>query len=366
MLAARSVSKAFGGAPILDDVSLRIAPGQRVGVVGPNGIGKSTLLRILAGIEPPDSGLVERSPLTATVGFLPQELDAREGETLRAYLARRTGVTDAERALADSSDALSRDSSAADAYSEALDRFLAVGGGDFEARIGQVGADVGLEPERLDLPMVSLSGGEFARAALAAILLSRFDVLLLDEPTNNLDFAGLAQLERFVAGTPGACVIVSHDRAFLDATVERILEIEEHTHRAVEFAGSVDGVRRGPGSGSSPRVRTSRRVRGPARGSDHQGSDAARLVRGGQAEGRTEFRARQVDPELQVATQRATGCEGPDDRSGNRTARGRRETVGGMGTPHGTDADQSQRVGRGEARGRSGPARELHARADRP
>jgi ATPase subunit of ABC transporter with duplicated ATPase domains len=195
-------------------------------------------LRVLAGLEPPDAGRVERSPAATTVGFLPQELDAPPGETLRDYLARRTGVQAADRALDQWTTELARDPDVADRYTDALEHFLAVGGDDFEARTGQVCAEVGLPGARVGLPMSALSGGEFARAALAAILLSRFDVLLLDEPTNNLDFAGLARLERFVTGAPGAFVIVSHDRAFLDATVDRILEIDEHTHRGVEYTGS--------------------------------------------------------------------------------------------------------------------------------
>ena len=127
--------------------------------------------------------------------------------------------------------------SVAEEYSDALDGFLALGGADLDARLGQVAAEVGLPEDRLAVPMTALSGGQFARAALAAILLSRFDVLLLDEPTNNLDFDGLGLLERFVTSTPAAVIVVSHDREFLDRTVDRILEIEEETHRGVEYAG---------------------------------------------------------------------------------------------------------------------------------
>ncbi len=237
MLTARSVSKSIGAAIVLDGVSLSVASGQRVGIVGPNGIGKSTLLRVLAGLESIDGGSVERVPPNVTVGLLPQEPDARPGETLRAYLARRTGVQAANEALDEWTERLAADPALTTEYSDALDRFLAVGGADFDARVGQTGAEVGLAATRLDLEMAALSGGQFARAALAAILLSRFDVLLLDEPTNNLDFAGLEQLERFVGTTPSAVIVVSHDRAFLDVAVDRIVEIEEESHRAVEYAG---------------------------------------------------------------------------------------------------------------------------------
>jgi ATPase subunit of ABC transporter with duplicated ATPase domains len=237
MLSAVRVSKSLGGRTVLDDVSVSVAAGQRLGIVGPNGIGKTTLLRILAGELRPDSGAVERAPAALTVGFLPQEPDGRPGETLGDYLARRTGVAAASATLDAATDRLAEDPAAIDAYTEALDRFLALGGADLDARRAEVCADVGLPADRIGVAMGALSGGQAARAALAAILLSRFDVLLLDEPTNNLDFAGLAQLEAFVQAFPGAVVVVSHDRAFLDAAVDRILELQEETRRAVEYAG---------------------------------------------------------------------------------------------------------------------------------
>ena len=237
MLTASDVSFSRGGRTILDGVSLVVGPRSRIGIVGPNGVGKTTLLRVLAGLQEPDGGRVERAPATLTVGYLPQEPDARAGETLRAYLARRTGVTEAGAELDRLTEVMGADPAAVDAYSEALERFLALGGADLDARAGDVVADVGLPADRLDVEVGALSGGQAARAALAAILLARFDVFLLDEPTNNLDFAGLDQLERFLGGAAGGVVLVSHDRAFLDRAVERIVELTENDHRAVEYAG---------------------------------------------------------------------------------------------------------------------------------
>jgi ATPase subunit of ABC transporter with duplicated ATPase domains len=237
VLHAREISRHHGAQTVLDRVTLTIGAGDRVGVVGPNGIGKSTLLRILAGHEASDGGAIERAPRTLTVGYLPQESDAVPGELLRDYLARRTGVTAAEAELDARTKAMGEDPESIGAYTDALERFLALGGDDLDARIGAVLADVGLPGDRVDVPVAALSGGQQARAALAAILLSRFDVLLLDEPTNDLDFAGLDQLEAFVASTPAAVVTVSHDREFLDRAVDRIVEITEEHHRAVEFAG---------------------------------------------------------------------------------------------------------------------------------
>ena len=118
------VTKGFGAAVVLDDVSLSVGPRSRLGLVGPNGVGKSTLLRLLAGLDEPDAGSVTRAPASLAAGYLPQEPDARPGETLRAYLARRTGVAEAERALESASAALARGEDAADPYGTALERFL--------------------------------------------------------------------------------------------------------------------------------------------------------------------------------------------------------------------------------------------------
>jgi ATPase subunit of ABC transporter with duplicated ATPase domains len=238
-LVARDITKSFGPRVVLERVSFTIGPEHRVGIVAPNGTGKSTLLKILAGLDRPDAGSVVRSPRTATVGYLPQEPERRPGETVLAYLARRTGVADAELELDAASQQLAAPQPGADeAYADALDRYLALGAADFEARVGAVCDDIGLPARVLDLDMPSLSGGQAARAGLAAILLARFDVFLLDEPTNDLDFAGLARLERFLADElTGGAAIVSHDRAFLDRTITSVLELDDHDHTATEYAG---------------------------------------------------------------------------------------------------------------------------------
>jgi ATPase subunit of ABC transporter with duplicated ATPase domains len=238
MLSARDVTVSLGGRLVLNEVTFSVAAGDRMGVVGPNGIGKTTLLRALAGQLVLDSGAVERAPSSLTVGILAQETDARPAESLRDYLSRRTGVAAASAELDRLTDLLATDPAQAGPYTEALDQFLALGGDDLDARIGVVCADLGLATDWLDVEVAVLSGGQAARAALAAILLSRFDVLLLDEPTNNLDFAGLGRLEQFVDETKSAVVVVSHDRAFLDASVDRMLELQEESRRAVEYAGS--------------------------------------------------------------------------------------------------------------------------------
>jgi ATPase subunit of ABC transporter with duplicated ATPase domains len=239
-LIARELHKSHGAATILAGVSVTVAPGDVLGVVGPNGAGKSTLLRLLAGLDRPDRGTVR---LTAgTAGYLPQEPDRAPGERLQDYLARRTGVAAADARVQEATAALAADEpGAADAYHDAFEAWLGLGGADVEPRAETVLRDLGLDVALLDLETAALSGGQAARASLAAILLSRFDVLLLDEPTNDLDFDGLARLERFVAERPGGAVIVSHDRAFLERTVTRVLEIDEIAHTATEYGGGWAG-----------------------------------------------------------------------------------------------------------------------------
>jgi ATPase subunit of ABC transporter with duplicated ATPase domains len=238
VLSAAHVTVVHGTHPVLTDVSVVLGPRARVGLVGPNGVGKSTLLRVLAGLEVPDSGGVTRSPAELTVGYLPQEVTGVDDETLLAYLGRRTGVAAASAALDAATTALADDPGLVDAHAAALDRFLALGGDDLDTRAAEVVADVGLgDAARLEQPVAALSGGQRARAGLAAVLLSRFDVLLLDEPTNDLDFAGLELLEEFVSGTTAAVAVVSHDRAFLDRVIDRVVELHGHDHTAREYAG---------------------------------------------------------------------------------------------------------------------------------
>jgi ATPase subunit of ABC transporter with duplicated ATPase domains len=237
-LIARGVTKYRGAQAVLDTVAVSIGAETRLGVLGPNGVGKTTLLRILAGLDQPDEGRVTLLPSTATVGYLAQERDALEGETLAEYLARRTGVAEAEAVLDRAAGALSSSDQRADSrYDAALERYLALGGPDLEARAGSVCDDLALPASLLDLGMSQLSGGQAARAALAALLLSKFDIVLLDEPTNDLDFEGLERLEDFLERRGGGLVVVSHDRAFLERIVTSVGEIDPGSHMLTLYRG---------------------------------------------------------------------------------------------------------------------------------
>lgn len=239
-LVAKKLTAAHGERTLFADLDLVVAPGDVIGLVGVNGAGKSTLLRMLAGLDTPETGELRLSPPTAAVGHLPQEPERRPGESIREFLARRTGVAAAQAELDAATQGLVDGTPGADdAYADALDRWLNLGGADLDERALQVADDLGLSVG-LDLPMTALSGGQAARAGLASLLLSRYDVFLLDEPTNDLDLDGLERLEQFVKGLRAGTVVISHDREFLTRTVTKVLELDLAQQQINLYGGGYD------------------------------------------------------------------------------------------------------------------------------
>jgi ATPase subunit of ABC transporter with duplicated ATPase domains len=234
---ARNLAAGHGDRSLFSGLDLVVAPGDVIGLVGVNGAGKSTLLRTLAGITAAEAGTVALSPPTANVGYLPQERERRPGETVRDFLLRRTGVGPAQSAMDAAAHELADGRAGADdAYAVALERWLNLGGADLDERAAQVAAELGLAVT-LDHPMTALSGGQAARAGMASLLLSRYDIFLLDEPTNDLDLDGLHRLETFVAGLRAGTVLVSHDREFLTRTVTKVLELDLAQQRVNLYGG---------------------------------------------------------------------------------------------------------------------------------
>ncbi|XAS73212.1 ABC-F family ATP-binding cassette domain-containing protein [Micrococcaceae bacterium Sec5.1] len=239
-LVAKDLAGGHGHRTLFSKLSLTVAPGDVVGVVGANGAGKSTLLRILSGVDQPQEGTVNLAPSDAFVGWLPQEHERTVGETIGAYIARRTGCARATAEMEATAEALGSGAPGADdAYSLAFDRWMASGAADLEDRIPAVLADLGLELGT-DALMTGLSGGQAARVALGALLLSRFDVVLLDEPTNDLDLDGLARLEAFVQGLRGGVVLVSHDREFLARCVTTVVELDLAQNSVAVYDGGYE------------------------------------------------------------------------------------------------------------------------------
>ncbi|MEE1816936.1 ABC-F family ATP-binding cassette domain-containing protein [Streptomyces sp. NPDC090082] len=239
-LVAKDLAAGHGERTLFAGLDLVVAPGDVIGLVGVNGAGKSTLLRLLAGLDTPEEGELRLSPPTAAVGHLPQEPERRAGETVRAFLARRTGVAAAQTAMDEATQGLVDGTPGADdAYATTLERWLNLGGADLDERAEEVAASLGLTVG-LDQPMTGLSGGQAARAGLASLLLSRYDVFLLDEPTNDLDLDGLERLESFVKGLRAGTVVVSHDREFLTRTVTKVLELDLAQQQITLYGGGYE------------------------------------------------------------------------------------------------------------------------------
>jgi len=242
MLTVNHVSKRFGDLLVLDDISLIVNPDDRIALIGPNGAGKSTLLRIISGLDTPDRGSVSVAP-GRRIGHLRQGFADRADGSLADILDGPTGglvtaQSELERALARYADADADIDEVAAAHVDATDRFESAGGYDVVTNLTALLHRFGLGDIPLETPLARLSGGQKTRAGLAALLAAEPDLLLLDEPTNHLDLDALDWLEGFLTAYPGAVLIVSHDRRFLDAVVNQIVEIDPDTRRARIWPGN--------------------------------------------------------------------------------------------------------------------------------
>jgi ATP-binding cassette subfamily F protein 3 len=232
LLSARGIAKSFGSRSILAGLDFDVEPGASVGVIGPNGGGKSTLLRILAGEETADAGEVtQRRGLV--VAFLPQQLEGDERDALATLRAARSDLDElehelahVERGLAESGEDLDRIARFLRRQEDLVERWTAAGGPGFEPRARALLGDVGLVDEDLAKPTRVLSGGQRKLVGLAACLLREPDVLLLDEPEAHLDVEARERMEQLMRSFDGAVVAVSHDRYLLDETVSQIAELD--------------------------------------------------------------------------------------------------------------------------------------------
>ncbi|PSK88964.1 macrolide transport system ATP-binding/permease protein [Murinocardiopsis flavida] len=239
VLAAADLTKSYDGRAVLTGISLAVAPGMRLGLVGENGIGKSTLLRLLAGAEAPDSGEVS---VPAELGFGHQEVPYPGDMTLTGAVEDALdGVRSIERRLAEHTAALDahpEDAAVLAAYGESLDAAEQADIWDADRRAGLVLDGLGLGGVEPDRRIDAMSGGQRARLALAALLIRRPRALLLDEPTNHLDDDAVVFLESYLRSLPGAVVVASHDRTFLDEVCTGLLDLDPSRGGAVYYGGA--------------------------------------------------------------------------------------------------------------------------------
>jgi ATP-binding cassette subfamily F protein 3 len=228
IVTTHNLGKSFGALDVFAGLSLSIPHGARIAIVGPNGIGKTTLLRVIAGTEPPSAGTVRRSRGLA-IGYLPQESVVESANTLwdeclspfEELLADQHELARLEAEMA----AAGGDDAVMERYGTLQARFEHAGGYTYETRIRQVLTGLGFRPDEYSFPLGHLSGGQRTRALLARLLLESPSLLILDEPTNHLDTAAVEWLENYVADWDGAILIVSHDRYLLDRVCNNVWEM---------------------------------------------------------------------------------------------------------------------------------------------
>src|SRR5438874_2134852 len=239
MLTVSQLSKSFAGRALFDDVSLQVNRGDRIGLVGPNGAGKSTLFALLLGDVSPDKGTIAIEK-NATIGFLPQETAAAGDETvLELALAVSPELVDAQKVITDYERDHDHEHEADDAaYHDALHVFDEHGGWELEPKAKRVLAGLAFRETDFDRPARALSGGWIMRAHLARLLVMEPDLLLLDEPTNHLDLESLQWFQEYLLSYPGAIVMISHDREFLNQLVGSIVEIAHS--KLVRYRGDWD------------------------------------------------------------------------------------------------------------------------------
>ncbi len=238
MLRVNNISKSYKGKTILNQIGFTLNSGEKIGLVGCNGVGKSTLMRIISGIEKADEGTIEIDN-PEFVGYLRQEFKINEeNETIVSFLKKEIGIDDIEANLKTLEETMGEDTEKIEKYCELQEKYSLLDGYNFDYKLDTILNGLGMGKEFKDRRISELSGGQKNKVMLALVLLKGAELILLDEPTNNLDLKSIEWLEEYLSTLDIPCLIVSHDRRFLDKVTTKTIEIDEFERTCKEYPGN--------------------------------------------------------------------------------------------------------------------------------
>lgn len=238
MLRVEDVSKSYNGKDVLNNISFSLDEGEKAGIIGLNGIGKTTLLKIIAGDEKPDSGKIIRDK-NSLVGYFKQEFKiSEEDRDIISFIKNFIGIDVIEKQMNEAEKAMETDDSKIQEFCDLQEEYMRLDGYNIDYKLDQILSGLGLDNTIKEKKISELSGGQKEKVMLAAVLLKGTDLLLLDEPTNNLDIKSMNWLEKYLKNNNSPMLIVSHDRKFLDDVITKVMEIDFYTRNMREYPGN--------------------------------------------------------------------------------------------------------------------------------
>ena len=238
MIKCKNISKSYNGKDILNNISFSINEKEKIGIIGHNGVGKTTLLRIISGEEEPDTGEMLREE-NILIGYFKQEFTIHEENyDIESFIKKYIGIDVLEARLHELENEMDNDQNKIDEYCNIQNEYIRLDGYNIPYKLDKVLLGLGLNQEIKSKKIKELSGGQKEKVMLAAVLLKGTDLLILDEPTNNLDLKSIEWLEKYLKETQCPIMIVSHDRKFLDDVVTKIIEIDYFTRNLIEYLGN--------------------------------------------------------------------------------------------------------------------------------
>ena len=238
MLRVVDVSKSYNGKDVLNNISFSLDEGEKAGIIGLNGIGKTTLLKIIAGDEKPDSGKIIRDK-NSLVGYFKQEFKiSEEDRDIISFIKNFIGIDVIEKQMNEAEKTMGTDESKIQEFCDLQEEYLRLDGYNIDYKLDQILSGLGLDNTIKKKKISELSGGQKEKVMLTAVLLKGTDLLLLDEPTNNLDIKSMNWLEKYLKNNNSPMLIVSHDRKFLDDVITKVMEIDFYTRNMKEYPGN--------------------------------------------------------------------------------------------------------------------------------